>query len=148
IACSLTTGRIFWVSGPHAGSIHDLQVARNSGFYRKAYNIYRMTGLKIYGDAGYQGASWAILPFTERYGHAVSPQEERYNYAHSGRRIIVEQVFHRLKSFTILRSKYRGRDNYALHSQIFSVICAIFNMDIVGRPLRPAVRPLQTSHTQ
>ncbi|PRP83935.1 hypothetical protein PROFUN_08872 [Planoprotostelium fungivorum] len=85
---------------PSRGSIHDLQVARNSGFYRKAYNIFRMTGLKIYGDAGYQGASWAILPFTERYG-------EIYNYAHSGRRIIVEQVFHRLKSYrTLTISQY------------------------------------------
>jgi len=120
------TGRLVWVSGGVEGSVHDM---------RLMYLGQLLQGILpnelILADKGYIGNWQIITPFRRPY---TSPVEEVLSRALSSRRIIVEHVLQRFKTFYCLNTKWRHCKE--LHCFVFCIIAEIINIDMQFCPMR------------
>lgn len=108
-------GTIKHVSKSVPGNIHD----------KKLYDI---SGIKLpdnaIGDLGYLGTSM-IIPRKSSKLHSLTKAQMLFNLRHSRKRIIVEHIFALLKSYRILRDRFRGHlKNY---HQYFVIVCGLCN---------------------
>ncbi len=83
-------------------------------------------------DSGYQGIAKAHAlsqtPRKRSKNHPLTPEQNKTNRALSRRRIRIEHLFARLKTFKILAERYRNRrKRFALR---FNRIAALYNLEL------------------
>jgi DDE superfamily endonuclease/Helix-turn-helix of DDE superfamily endonuclease len=88
-------GDILWVSGPLPGSVHDKKA---EWIWGVLYELEK-AGLVTLADKGYQGSTWAKVPYKGR--NKPEPQKEA-NKAHAKLRALGERANAQLKTWDIL----------------------------------------------
>jgi hypothetical protein len=88
-------GDILWVSGPLPGSVHDKKA---EWIWGVLYELEK-AGLVTLADKGYQGSTWAKVPYKGR--NKPEPQKEA-NKAHAKLRALGERANAQLKVWKIL----------------------------------------------
>jgi hypothetical protein len=88
-------GDVLWVSGALPGSVHDKKAEWVWGVLDELEN----QGLAVLADKGYQGATWAKVPYKGR--NKPEPQKEA-NRAHAKLRALGERANAQLKTWKIL----------------------------------------------
>ena len=88
--------------------------------------------LAFLADSGYQGMlalhSNSQTPAKKSKLHPLSQEQKASNRALSRKRILIENIIHRLKIFRILSERYRNRrKRFGLR---FNLIAAICNMEL------------------
>jgi len=124
IAVCLGDGKIVWCAGGEGGSVHDITLLRMYGLL----DMLRPSEL-ILGDKAYIGESQILTPFK-------SPKNDieiEINSWVNKSRIVVENVFGRIKKFSCLTTKWRH--DTALHPMIFHLIARLTALDIASRPI-------------
>jgi hypothetical protein len=125
-------GHIVHVSDVVEGSIHDTILFRSS-----TLPSLLSDHLKILGDKGYIGNNYVITPMKNPKGKKLRGKEVKRNQIISSERVVVENVFHRIKLYHILGSIYRGnRNNLAKITHIVHIICALANLNMQSHPVR------------
>jgi len=66
-----------------------------------------------------------IIPYKKSKGKALNPLLKQFNHRHSKLRIIVENVFSRMKKFKILKNSYRSSSKS--YNQVFRKVGALLN---------------------
>jgi transposase len=67
-------------------------------------------------------------PFKKSKYHALTKSEKQRNRVLARKRIVIEQMFRKLKVFRILSERYRNRrKRFALR---FNLIAAIYNLEL------------------
>lgn len=88
------------------GAQHDFALYKQSG-------VKPHSDIKCLGDSGYQGLNKlhanSQTPDKKRRGQKLSPEAKRRNRELARRRIVVEHVLRRLKTFRLLAERYRNR---------------------------------------
>jgi transposase len=107
------------------GSQHDFQLFKQSD-----YCISQQTCLLA--DAGYQGLarlhSNSLTPAKKSKLHPLSQNQKANNRTLSKKRILIENIFRKLKVFRILSQRYRNRrKRFGLR---FNLLSAIYNLEI------------------
>lgn len=107
------------------GAVHDFEL-----FKRNLHLI--PTNSFILADKGYQGIralySDSLLPSKAKKRCRLDPVLERYNREINKRRIGIEHVFGRLKTFKILSERYRNRGKRL--GLRFNLIAGIYNLEL------------------
>ncbi len=124
VIADLASGRIL-ATAFCAGKMHDLKRFLSS----RAKICARTLCL---ADSGYQGIHKAHAlsqtPKKRSKHHPLTPEQKKTNRALSRRRIRIEHIFARLKTFKILAERYRNRRRrFALR---FNLIAAIYNREL------------------
>jgi hypothetical protein len=88
-------GDILWVSGPLPGSVHD----KKAEWIWGVLDELEKAGLVTLADKGYQGSTWAKVPYKGR--NKPEPQKEA-NRAHAKLRALGERANAQLKTWDIL----------------------------------------------
>lgn len=123
-------GRIMHIFGPKSGAIHDITLFDMSGvsslLLRREY---------ILGDSGYQGLEArnvrCLVPRKKPRGKERPQQDRIYNSALGRHRVLVENIFARLKNWRIIENKWRGHVSQPEHfSRVFQLCAAFTNMQI------------------
>ncbi|AWD70698.1 transposase [Acinetobacter schindleri] len=70
----------------------------------------------------------SLLPSTAKRHYKLDPELKMYNQEINKRRIGIEHVFGRLKTFKILAERYRNRGKRV--GLRFSLIVGIYNMEL------------------
>jgi hypothetical protein len=139
-------GRVLFCTRPFPGSTHDLRVLRESGLADEfSFHLgRRVTYRTIGGDLAYKGAGQVaeggLAGFVTLYkkppGGSLTEGQRAYRRAFSSQRIIVENVFGRLKQ----KSNMIGQKCRAPVGQMNDIVMAavfVADYDISLRPLRP-----------
>src|SRR5690349_2583041 len=114
------------MSGPHAGTIHDIVLFRNY-----APELEHNT---LLADKAYVGAYPPLItPFKKRTNHDISEEQNDFNLVVSWYRATIEHVFSQYKKFNIIGTKYRGKI-WADGGE--RLIGAIVALQIKKRPLK------------
>lgn len=108
-------GKILHVSRSVPGNIHDKKLFSDSG-------VKLPSNAK--GDLGYLGAD-IIIPHKSSKLHPLTRKQRLFNAHHSRKRIIIEHVFALLKSYRILRDRFRG--SLSNYRQYFLIVCGLCN---------------------
>lgn len=125
-------GMIVHVSDVVQGSIHDTTLFRSS-----TLPSLLSDHLKVLGDKGYIGNEYVITPMKNPQGKKLRGKEVKHNRMMSSQRVVVENVFHRIKQYHILGNIYRGnRHSFAKITHIVHVICALTNLNMQSHPIR------------
>ncbi len=108
-----------------AGKIHALKL-----FHKSRAGIAAKT--LCLADSGYQGITKAHalsqMPKKRSKHHPLTKEQKQENHDLSRRRIRIEHIFGRLKTFEILAERYRNRrKRFALR---FNLIAAIYNREL------------------
>ena len=107
------------------GSVHDFEV-----FKRNLNQI--PADAFILADKGYQGIyavySDSLLPLKAKRRCKLDPELRIYNQEINKRRIGIEHVFGRLKTFKILAKRYRNRGKRL--GLRFNLIAGIYNLEL------------------
>jgi hypothetical protein len=115
-------GKIINVSKSYGGRIHDFAV-------RKAEKPLPREAT-ILADSGYQGLQKknknAVLPHKKKRKTPLAKKEKAHNRALASQRVLIENVFAKLKKFKILGSVYRNFQK-KLHLR-FNIIAGIHNL--------------------
>ena len=118
------TQQILSLCGCH-GAIHDFKL-----FQRHLNQI--PTGAFILADKGYQGIyalfENSLLPLKAKRCCKLNPELKNYNREINKRRIGIEHVFGKLKTFKILAGRYRNRGKRL--GLRFNLIAGIYNMQL------------------
>jgi transposase len=119
-----STARILATDFGH-GSQHDFL-----WFNQSDYSCSEPTG--ILADAGYQGLAKlhpnSQTPSKKSQLHPLIPEPKANNRTLSRKRILVENIFRKLKSFRILSERYRNRrTRFSLR---FNLLSALYNLHI------------------
>lgn len=126
------SGMIVHVSDVVQGSIHDTTLFRQS-----TLPSLLSDHLKVLGDKGYIGNEYVITPMKNPQGKKLRGKQVKQNQIISSERVVVENVFHRIKQYHILGYIYRGnRNNLAKITRIVHVICALANVNMQSHPVR------------
>ena len=109
-------GLVKHVSDSVPGNVHDKK-------------LYDASGIKLpdnaKGDLAYLGTNITI-PHKSSKLHSLTKTQILFNGRHSRKRIIIEHVFARLKSYQILANRFRGHlENY---HQYFVIVCGLCNL--------------------
>ena len=104
-----------------AGKTHDLKLFQKSQARIAAKTL-------CLADSGYQGIvkthALSQTPRKRSKHHPLTPEQKQANHQLSRRRIVIEHIFGRLKTFKILAERYRNRRRrFALR---FNLIAAIY----------------------
>jgi len=103
-------GNIIHVSDTVNGSVHDKTLYESSTLFPLINNTMR-----IIGDKGYQGCENAYTPIKKPRGRELNEGEIYYNYTIYSQRVVIENIFHRMKQYRIIGDIYRGdRDDTLL----------------------------------
>ena len=129
-------GRFMNIVAKWPGSVHDSRILRSSQIWDLMEN--GRIKAKILGDSGYPCRSWLMTPLLHVHTH----QERRYNAAHKGTRVLIEQTIGRWKRrFHILHVQSRMKNP----ESTCKVICAtaiLHNIAIDrNEPLGPSIEP-------
>jgi hypothetical protein len=125
-------GHIVHVSSVVVGSVHDSKLYRDSSLLTHINNR-----MKVLGDKGYQGCENFITPFKKPRGRELNENEKGHNYTVDSQRVVVENVFHRMKQYRIIGDIYRGdRADTQKVTHIVHVIAALTNINMLSHPLR------------
>jgi DDE superfamily endonuclease/Helix-turn-helix of DDE superfamily endonuclease len=89
------SGEVLWVSGALPGSVHD----KKAGWIWGVLDELEKAGLVTLADKGYQGSTWAKVPYKGR--NKPEPQKEA-NRAHAKLRAPGERANAQLKTWDIL----------------------------------------------
>jgi hypothetical protein len=89
-------GDIVWVSGPLPGAVHDMKAQWTWGVLAEL----EAAGLVVLADKGYQGSTWAKIPYR---GRNKPGSQKQANKAHAKLRAPGERANAQLKSWHILR---------------------------------------------
>jgi hypothetical protein len=130
VSCSLTTGLICSVLGPIGGRWPDVTLCKRFGLLSKDFstNDYE----KFLGDKGYQGLPEFITPHK---GKQLTNFQIADNEKIGEVRVIIENVFARLKHWQCLKQKFRH--SLSLHTIVFKVVCNLVQLDFMcNRPVR------------
>ena len=107
------------------GAIHDFELFKQN-LNQIPANIF------ILADKGYQGIYAvypnSLLPLKAKKRCKLHPELKLYNQEINKRRIGVEHVFGRLKTFKILAKRYRNRGKRL--GLRFNLIAGIYNMEL------------------
>lgn len=125
VRVTLSTGRIVWMTGGLPGSVHDITMARNSGILNQL-----LPGELILADKEYIGEDYFVTPFK----NPSTNEEWTWNHFIHTTRVIVENIYSRIKAFGCLKQQWRHE--LTLHPIVFSVICNIVNIELYLHPLR------------
>lgn len=124
-------GSVMWWSGPHIGTIHDLNLYRE-------YSPPLLPNEQLLADKAYVGGGpHLIVPF-KKYKARLSPEKKAFNKIHRWYRATVEHSIGFIKRFRILGAMYRGR---LCHSQIhlehaLKIIIHVCSFDNQQQPYR------------
>ena len=115
-------GKIVHISKPHAGSIHDFTVRKNSAILPP--------DSMVYADSGYQGLQkihhLTKIPIKKKKGKSLTPEAKGHNKELSRLRVPIEHKIREIKTFQILSQKYR---NYRKKQTIkMNIVSGIVNM--------------------
>jgi hypothetical protein len=125
-------GMIVHVSEVVYASIHDTTLFRSS-----TLPSLLSDHLKVLGDKGYIGNQYVMTPMKNPQGKKLRGKEVKRNRMISSERVVVENVFHRIKQYHILGFIYRGnKNNFAKITRIVHVICALTNLNMLSHPVR------------
>jgi hypothetical protein len=89
-------GSILWVSGALPGAVHD----KKAEWIRGVLAELEAAGLVVLADKGYQGSTWAKIPYK---GRNKPESQKQANKAHAQLRAPGERANAQLKSWHILR---------------------------------------------
>jgi DDE superfamily endonuclease len=128
VAISEDSGMPISFSGPFFGPTGDISIFRS-----KLKEQMIEAGYIGLADGTYQGED-DLLIIPPRPFHDLSSDEKQEAYLISKRRILVENLFFRVKVFKILSTRYRH--NIFDHFDVFSVVLHIIKIDLKTRPLR------------
>lgn len=115
-------GKIIGISKAYEGRKHDFAI-------RKSEKSLPRNAI-ILADSGYQGLQKknrnAILPHKRRRKTPLTEEKKAHNKALASNRVLIENVFARLKKFKILSSVYRNFQK-KLHMR-FNILAGIHNL--------------------
>jgi hypothetical protein len=126
-----TTGQILDVSQTYPGSVHDKAIIDQEKTVKK---FPKQSCLRF--DSGYQGIKqenpdyYIVLPTKKPRGKELSDLAKEHNRVNNRRRVIVENVFSRLKKFRICGNLYRGCPKS--YNQIFRNIASLLNFKLAN----------------
>lgn len=107
------------------GAVHDFEL-----FKRNLHLI--PTNSFILADKGYQGIralySHSLLPSKAKKRCRLDPVLKAYNREINKRRIVIEHIFGRLKTFKILSERYRNKGKRL--GLRFNLIAGIYNLEL------------------
>jgi hypothetical protein len=108
------------------GSEHDFKV------YKDTIGKDISNSIPLDGDLGYQGIEQyhanSFIPIKSSKNHQLSEREKAYNKRHARRRVVIEHVNGRIKTFRCMSYPYRGHCRNR-HSLTMTLICGIINYD-------------------
>jgi hypothetical protein len=131
--------KIWNVSDTFPHSIHDLTLLRDSSAFE-----FISQEKKALGDSAYIGEPNVIVPYKKPSRRQLRRNEKLFNKQVSHVRIIVENVFKRVKDFKIISQIYRG-DYHKLadFNCIFKLVCALVNLMFEKHPLYREMRSIK-----
>lgn len=107
------------------GHIHDFQVYKNSG-------TVLAESAKLLADSGYQGIRKlhenSETPVKASKLHSLTEEEKQYNRDLGSRRIVIEHINARLKSFGILSGRFRN--DLSTFADTAVLLCTVVNMNL------------------
>jgi hypothetical protein len=88
----------------------------------------------VYGDLGYLGMekfhAESIIPIKSSKNHPLSGKDKAYNKRLARKRVIVEHINAKIKTFKIMSYPYRNRRRRHLLRML--LVCGIINFEIRG----------------
>jgi DDE superfamily endonuclease/Helix-turn-helix of DDE superfamily endonuclease len=131
IATSLS-GMIVSVSDVVHGSMHD-----NKLFKQSPLPALLNDNCQVLGDKGYMGNKHVIIPHKKRKHSEITSSESAINKIQNSVRVVVENVFHRIKQYRIVGTVYQGEKTDTVKiSSIVKVVCALTNLIMQDQPVR------------
>jgi hypothetical protein len=125
-------GHIVHVSDVVQSSIHDITLFRSS-----TLPSLLSDDLEILGDKGYLGGNHIITPKKKEKNKKMTRNQISDNRMISSERVVVENVFHRIKQYHLVGTIYRGnRNDLAKITHFVHVICALTNLNMQSHPVR------------
>ncbi|MGL6226376.1 MAG: transposase [Thermoguttaceae bacterium] len=102
------------------------------------FRLFTMTirpflcGILLLADSGYQGLlKWhpnSSIPRKSSKHHPLTREDRLFNRALSQRRIVIENINARIKTFKIFGERYRNRRKR--HLLRMNLVCAILNLEL------------------
>ena len=131
IACDFNH-RIVHVSECYHGSVHDINILRQSGLLE-----YTGEDVQIIADKGYVGEQFVITPKKKPRGGELTDGEKDFNRIISAARAAIENINQRVKQYAIIGHIYRGSyDDFHKITKIAQVVCALCNLNLDAHPIR------------
>ncbi|GHT34262.1 hypothetical protein FACS189427_01250 [Planctomycetales bacterium] len=88
-------------------------------------------GVMLYADIGYQGIAKvhanSVIPIKKKKHKELSEEDKRFNHELSSKRVVVEHVNAKIKTFKIMAYPYRNRRKR--HLLRTTLICGIINAE-------------------
>ncbi|GHT18163.1 hypothetical protein FACS1894189_5620 [Planctomycetales bacterium] len=88
-------------------------------------------GVMLYADSGYQGIAKvhanSVIPIKKKKHKELSEEDKRFNHELSSKRVAVEHVNAKIKTFKIMAYPYRNRRRR--HLLRTTLICGIINAE-------------------
>ncbi|CAF4355000.1 unnamed protein product, partial [Rotaria sordida] len=91
------------VSKCYPGSVHDITILRESGLLE-----HTEEHVQNIADKGYIGEQYVITPKKKSRGGELTAEDKDFNRSISSARVAIENINQRIKTYTILRSTYKG----------------------------------------
>jgi len=146
-------GRILWSTQWEKGSSADQGISNRIGlrddFIGKSYGIAGDGGF-TFNKIGEPNRIIAVKPYPQKETKGESWEERKnaaFNKLLSANRVIVENVFMRLKQWRIIHGFMRHfhanttkKGNYFDLNVIFQVLCTLHNRDLKSHPMRKEYR--------
>jgi hypothetical protein len=108
------------------GAEHDFKI------YKDTIGKNISNSIPLDADLGYQGIehyhSNSFIPIKSSKKHKLSKREKTYNRRLSRRRVVIEHINARIKTFKCMAYPYRGHCHNR-HSLRMTLICGIINYD-------------------
>jgi hypothetical protein len=108
------------------GSEHDFKV------YKDTIGTDISNSIPIDADLGYLGIntyhSNSFIPVKASKNHQLSGEEKGYNKELAGRRVVIEHINAKIKTFRCMSYPYRGH-YHNRHSLRMTLICGLINYD-------------------
>jgi len=117
LICSLNK-QILWVSPLYPGHVHDFTI------FKQHCAGTAFSKLRVHVDLGFLGihhhivAREILIPHKNYRKRPLTDQQKAENTARSRLRVVVENVFAKMKSFFVLRIKNRMKDKSRLQQAI------------------------------
>jgi len=107
------------------GKTHDFKL------FKQSKEAKRVSGKVVLADSGYQGITKicknAVTPYKRKKNTPVTLEQKQANNNLSSKRIIIEQINAKIKTFKITKYPYRNRrKRFGLR---MNLICGIINLD-------------------
>jgi hypothetical protein len=108
------------------GSAHDFKV------YKETIGKGVSNSIPLDADLGYRGIeqyhSNSFIPIKSGKNHQLGKEEKAYNKELERRRVVIEHINAKIKTFKSMAYPYRGHCGNR-HSQRMTLICGLINYD-------------------